>query len=102
VNAPSTRKHRLARPARRRPGFRRSATRLAVTLFGRPSNQFLTENGAPPITIGPLYAPKTLDLCAPDDTICNGAPSGPPSFAHASYAVNGMTGQAADFTVSHL
>jgi cutinase len=74
----------------------------AVTLFGRPSNQFLTENGAPPITIGPLYAPKTIDLCAPDDTICNGAPSAPPTIAHASYLVNGMTGQAADFTASHL
>jgi cutinase len=74
----------------------------AVTLFGRPSNQFLTENGAPRITIGPLYAPKTIDLCAPDDTICNGASAAPPSFAHASYLVNGMTGQAADFVVSHL
>jgi hypothetical protein len=74
----------------------------AVTLFGRPSNQFLTENGAPPITIGPSYAPKTLDLCAADDTICNGAPSGPPTFAHASYLVNGMTGQAADYAASHL
>jgi cutinase len=74
----------------------------AVTLFGRPSNQFLTANGAPPITIGPLYAPKTLDLCAPDDTICNGAPAGPPTIAHASYLANGMVGQAADFTVSHL
>lgn len=74
----------------------------AVTLFGRPSNQFLTENGAPPITIGPLYASKTLDLCAPGDTICNGAPTGPPSFAHAAYLTNGMEGQAADYAVSHL
>jgi cutinase len=74
----------------------------AVTLFGRPSNQFLTENGAPPITIGPLYAPKTIDLCAPDDGICNGAPGGGPSFAHASYLANGMTGQAAGFAASHL
>lgn len=74
----------------------------AVTLFGRPSNQFLTENGAPPIAIGPLYAPKTLDLCAPDDTICNGAPSGPPTLAHAAYLTNGMTNDAAAFAVSHL
>lgn len=74
----------------------------AVTLFGTPSTQFLTSNGAPPITIGPLYAPKTIQLCAPDDTICNGAPSGPPTFAHAAYLTNGMEGQAADFAVSHL
>ncbi|GBE65594.1 cutinase [Mycobacterium sp. MFM001] len=74
----------------------------AVTLFGTPSNQFLTENGAPPIRIGPLYASKTLQLCAPDDTICNGAPSAPPSFAHAAYLTNGMTGEAADFAVGHL
>lgn len=74
----------------------------AVTLFGTPSNQFLTENGAPPIRIGPLYASKTLQLCVPDDTICNGAPSAPPTFAHAAYLTNGMTGEAADFAVSHL
>jgi cutinase len=74
----------------------------AVTLFGRPSNQFLTENGAPPITIGPLYAPKTIDLCVPDDAICNGAPGGQPTFAHLAYLSNGMTNDAAAFAVSHL
>ncbi|WP_343599555.1 cutinase family protein [Mycobacterium sp.] len=74
----------------------------AVTLFGRPSNEFLVENGAPPITIGPLYVPKTIDLCAPGDTICDGAPGGAPTIAHVSYPVNGMTEQAADFTVSRL
>ena len=74
----------------------------AVTLFGTPSNQFLTQNGAPPLTIGQLYAPKTLELCAPDDTICDGAAGGPPSLAHAAYPVNGMTNQAAGFAASHL
>ncbi|MGH3525159.1 MAG: cutinase family protein, partial [Mycobacterium sp.] len=74
----------------------------AVTLFGRPSNEFLTQGGSPPITIGPLYAPKTIDLCAPDDTICNGAPTGPPNMAHASYLANGMVDQGADFAASHL
>ena len=74
----------------------------AVTLFGRPSNQWLQSYGAPPITIGPLYAPKTIDLCAADDTICNGAPGGQPTIAHVAYAVNGMTGQAADFAASRL
>jgi cutinase len=73
----------------------------AVTLFGKPSNQWLENYGAPAITIGPLYAPKTIDLCAPGDTICDGD-TGPPNLAHTEYPVNGMTGQAADFTASHL
>lgn len=74
----------------------------AVTLFGTPSRQFLTNYGAPPITIGPLYAPKTLELCAPDDTICDGATGAPPNLAHISYPMNGMTGRAADFAASRL
>jgi cutinase len=74
----------------------------AVTLFGKPSAAWLQNYGAPAIVIGPLYAPKTIDLCADGDTICNGDPGGLPSFAHASYPVNGMVGQAAGFAVSHL
>ena len=74
----------------------------AVTLFGKPSNQWLQNYGAPAITIGPLYVPKTDELCAPADTICNGDTSGAPSFAHAEYPVNGMTAQAADFAARHL
>ncbi|MGO8966131.1 cutinase family protein, partial [Mycobacterium sp.] len=74
----------------------------AVTLFGKPSAQWLQNYGAPVVVIGPLYAPKTDDLCADGDTICNGDPGGPPSFAHASYPVNGMVGQAANFAASHL
>jgi cutinase len=74
----------------------------AVTLFGKPSAQWLQTYGAPAITIGPLYAPKTLDLCAAGDTICNGDAGGGPGIAHAEYPVNGMTTQAADFAASHL
>jgi cutinase len=74
----------------------------AVTLFGKPSNQFLSDSGAPQITIGPLYVPKTIDLCAPGDTICNGAPPGPPTGAHGSYIANGMAAQAASFVVGRL
>jgi cutinase len=71
----------------------------AVTLFGTPSDQFLGQYGAPPIVIGPLYKPKTLELCAQGDSIC-GAGNSP--VAHISYVANGMTGQAADFAASHL
>jgi hypothetical protein len=74
----------------------------AVVLFGTPSKEFLQGAGAPPITIGPLYAPKTIQLCAPDDTICNGAPPGPPGIAHTLYATNGMVNQGADFAAQHL
>ena len=72
----------------------------AVTLFGTPSAQFLQQYGAPMITIGPLYQPKTLQLCAQGDAICESV--GTPGVAHALYAVNGMTGQAAGYAASHL
>jgi cutinase len=74
----------------------------AVTLFGKPSAQWLQNYGAPVVVIGPLYAPKTDDLCADGDTICNGDPGGLPSFAHTSYPVNGMTAQAAGYAAGHL
>jgi len=74
----------------------------AVTLFGKPSAAWLQNYGAPAIVIGPLYVPKTIDLCAAGDTICNGDPGGAPNFAHAEYPANGMTAQAADFAASHL
>jgi cutinase len=74
----------------------------AVTLFGKPSPQWLQNYGAPLIVVGPLYVPKTDDLCADGDTICNGDPGGLPSFAHSSYPVNGMTAQAAGYAAGHL
>jgi hypothetical protein len=74
----------------------------AVTLFGKPSNQFLSDAGAPLITIGPLYVPKTIDLCASGDSVCDGAPPGPPTGAHNSYIANGMVDQAAQFAAGRL
>jgi hypothetical protein len=74
----------------------------AVVLIGLPSPEFLANTGAPPIAIGPSYVAKTLKICAPDDTICNGAPTGPPSFAHAMYGVNGSTNEAAAYAVARL
>jgi cutinase len=74
----------------------------AVALFGKPSDQFLSTYGAPPIRIGPLYAPKTIQLCAPGDDICSGVPGGQPGFAHISYGFNGMTNEAATFVASRL
>lgn len=73
----------------------------AVTLFGTPSGQFLRKYNAPPLTIGPLYQPKTLELCAQGDPICGNADTNDFA-AHTSYPVNGMTNQAANFASSHL
>lgn len=71
----------------------------AVTLFGTPSGQFLDKYHAPALVIGPLYQPKTIELCAPGDAICG---NGDDPIAHVSYSVNGMTNQAADFASSHI
>ena len=74
----------------------------AVVLLGEPSDQFMTENGLPAVTIGAPYAPKTLNLCAEGDAICDGTPGGGPTLAHALYGVNGMTAQAAAFVAGRL
>jgi cutinase len=74
----------------------------AVALFGTPSPQFLQLYGAPAIVIGPLYAPKTTQLCAQGDTICDGTPGGGPTVAHVLYPVNGMVSQAATFAAGRL
>ena len=70
----------------------------AVTLFGKPSSGFLNlvDHSAPPINIGPLYANKTIDLCAPQDPVCTSG-GGFSRAAHSAYKSNGMTDQAADF-----
>jgi hypothetical protein len=74
----------------------------AVVLFGTPSGPFLNKYGAPPITIGPAYAEKTLELCADGDTICNGAPDSGPNVAHALYGINGLANQGASYAVGRL
>jgi len=74
----------------------------AVVLFGKPSDQFMRENGVPPVVVGPLFAPKTLELCAAGDDICDGVPNGRPGFAHISYPMNGMVTQGAAFAASHI
>ena len=71
----------------------------AVALFGTPSHRFMDTVGAPPVVIGPLYQPKTLELCAADDPVCS---EGGDWAAHAAYADDGMVDQAANYAVSHL
>ncbi|MGB0436735.1 MAG: cutinase family protein [Mycobacterium sp.] len=74
----------------------------AVVLFATPSADFLGQFGAPPVTIGPLYQQKTLELCDPGDSICSGAPGGGPNLAHAMYAFDGSVNEGAAFAVSRL
>jgi cutinase len=74
----------------------------AVVLFGTPSPAFLGQYDAPAITIGQAYQPKTLELCAPGDTICENVPGGGPTVAHALYTVNGMVNDGAAYAVSKL
>jgi cutinase len=74
----------------------------AVVLFGTPDTWFLNlvDHNAPPITIGQLYAAKTLQLCATGDPVC--FPGGLDRSAHSSYKNNGMADQAADFVARQL
>jgi cutinase len=71
----------------------------AIALFGKPSDQYLQSLGEPPLVIGSVYVPKTIDLCAPGDEICG---EGGSDDAHHSYPVNGMVDQAAGFAASRL
>jgi hypothetical protein len=74
----------------------------AVALFGKPSPAFLQQYNAPELTLGPQYVSRTIDLCAPGDTICDGTPNGQPTVAHMSYGFNGMTSQAATFAADRI
>jgi cutinase len=71
----------------------------AVTLFGTPSDQFMNSIGQPPITIGPLYAAKTSQLCAPGDPVCSG---GGDWAAHDGYTHDGTIEQGAAFAASRI
>jgi hypothetical protein len=66
----------------------------AIALFGMPSSAFMNSIGAPPIVIGPLYMPKTTQLCAPGDPVCS---DGGDWGAHNGYTNDGMVDQAASF-----
>ena len=51
--------------------------------------------GGPPVTVGPLYAAKTIDQCIPADP--GVTPTGNDNAAHGVYIADGMTDQAAGF-----
>jgi cutinase len=74
----------------------------AVAVFGNPSASGTFARtlaaGALP-TIGPLYVPKTIDMCMPGDPICTNGVSMAP---HGQYIQSGMTNQAATFAAGRL
>jgi cutinase len=72
----------------------------AVAVFGNPESTFARMLGGGRLpTISPLYRPKTIDLCVPDDPICS---EGRNPNAHVLYIQSGMTNQAAAFAASRL
>jgi cutinase len=73
----------------------------AVALFGNPKSAFASTLVAGQLhTLSPLYRPKTIDLCVPDDPICS--EEGKNEAAHHLYDQNGMTNQAATFVAQRL
>lgn len=72
----------------------------AVALFGNPESTFArTLGGGRLPTISPLYRPKTIDMCVPNDPICS---EGRNAAAHVAYVQAGMTNQAATFVAGRL
>ncbi len=72
----------------------------SVVLFAMPSDRAMNFFGEPPVVIGPLYQPKTIKVCAPEDPICS---EGMNFTAHDSYATNGaMIDKGVAFAASRL
>lgn len=74
-----------------------------LVLFGKPTPALLSQFGAPAANISPLYTGKSLDLCAPADSICDGSPGSLfSSLAHALYPLNGLVATAASKAAGRL
>jgi hypothetical protein len=69
-------------------------------LFGMPNVRAMNFLNEPPVAIGPLYQPKTIKVCAPEDPVCS---DGMNFAAHDTYASDGqMIDKGAAFAASHL
>lgn len=72
----------------------------AVVLFGTPNVRAMNFLNQPPVSIGPLYQGKTIQLCAPEDPVCS---DGMNFAAHDGYPGDGdIISQGADFAASRL
>jgi hypothetical protein len=72
----------------------------AVALFGKPSTRFMHAINDPPVDVGPLYTPKTIDLCVDNDLVCDA--HGTSFSAHNEYVEAGMVDQGVAFVASQL
>jgi cutinase len=72
----------------------------AVALFGKPSVRFMNVIKDPAVTIGPLYAGKTIDLCNDNDLVCD--PHGSSFAAHNEYMDAGLVDQGATYAATQL
>ena len=72
----------------------------AVAVFGNPESAFARALGGGQLpTVSPLYRPKMIDMCVPNDPICS---EGRDPAAHLAYVQTGMTNQAAAFAAGRL
>ncbi len=72
----------------------------SVVLFGMPNVRAMNFLNEPPVAIGPMYQPKTIKVCAPEDPVCS---DGMNFAAHDTYASDGqMIDKGAAFAASRL
>lgn len=71
----------------------------AVVLFGTPNERAMNFLGQPPVSIGPAYAAKTIQLCAPEDPVCS---EGLNFAAHAPDAYGGIADEGAAYAANRL
>jgi cutinase len=72
----------------------------SVVLFGMPNVRAMNFLNEPPVAIGPLYQPKTIKVCAPEDPVCS---DGMNFAAHDTYASDGaMIDKGAAFAASRI
>ncbi len=72
----------------------------SVVLFGTPNARAMNFLGEPPVVIGPLYASKTIKVCAPEDPVCS---DGLNFAAHDTYAGDGaMVDKGAAFAAGRV
>lgn len=72
----------------------------AVVLFGKPSSRFMNVLKDPDVVVGPLYAPRAVELCADNDLVCD--PQGRGFAVHNQYAELGLVNQGATFAAQKL
>lgn len=71
----------------------------AVVLFATPNERAMSFLGQPPVVIGPLYAAKTIQLCAPEDAVCS---EGLNFAAHNPDSYDGMADEGAAYAANRI